>query len=131
MPVHLRISDIMELKYINIKKCPQCGCSEVVNEIIETSGQQIRYHLNGKRWEQREFACGYAVRFDPNFNEMSEERHCRNSIREQEIQDKLKELIQGVEKSGQELGLCSSTITNMTRCVSRVDATMNLQSQNK
>lgn len=55
------------LKYVKTTKCPICGCEEIVREEVGTMNGQISYHCNGTRWETRGFACGYIVRYVPNF----------------------------------------------------------------
>ena len=58
----------MELRHIKTDRCPVCG-STVVAEKVETEYQstKIRIHVNGCRWEYRQFACGCEIHFCPNF----------------------------------------------------------------
>lgn len=64
----------MELKFICTTKCPECGCTVVVAESIETitynygSVTEIREHTNTGRWETRKFLCGKTIRYSPNFS---------------------------------------------------------------
>lgn len=66
----------MELKYVKTKKCPICGCTEVVSESVNTFQHKISVHCNGTEWETREFACGYAVQYVPNFKAEQEVSQC-------------------------------------------------------
>ena len=74
------------LEYVKIKKCPICGCEEIVREEISTMNGKISYHCNGERWETRAFARGYSVRYVPNFRAEEVISKC-NKIREQEIKE--------------------------------------------
>jgi len=116
---------MIELKYLDVHKCPYCECNELVGEYIETSGVnggKIRQHINGKRWETRKFSCGYTVQFVPNFNDTTEIHHCKNSNDEQQIQEQVNILKSEVETFATNLGLHHSTIQHMINCIDRKDA---------
>jgi len=61
----------MQLHSIRTVLCPHCQCTEVVGEGVKISrstafGREIRQHVNGRKWEYRNFLCGYGVEFSPN-----------------------------------------------------------------
>ena len=59
------------LKNIKTIKCPICGCTEIVEEQIETTcfnEPEIRQHCCGTRWEHRKFLCGYEIEYVPNYS---------------------------------------------------------------
>jgi hypothetical protein len=58
----------MHLIFIQTKICPKCNCAMAVEERVDLDGLRIRQHSNGGHWEYRTWACGYAVRFVPNFD---------------------------------------------------------------
>ena len=66
----------MELRYIKTKQCPDCGCTDIVAEELDTLYHQISEHSCGQRWETRRFACGYAVKYTPNFHAEEQESEC-------------------------------------------------------
>ncbi|MBQ2886473.1 MAG: hypothetical protein IJE43_22365 [Alphaproteobacteria bacterium] len=68
----------MKLIYIKKKKCPICGCGEIVSEGIETERNQIKIHTNGERWEYRRFLCGRGVVYDPKISMEYEKGQCNN-----------------------------------------------------
>ncbi len=58
------------LNSIRTDKCPICGCTEIVEESVNTSNwnkPEVLQHCNGARWEHRKFLCGYKVQYEPNF----------------------------------------------------------------
>lgn len=65
---------MVPIRNIRTTSCPVCGCTTVVIESVETELDRpvIRHHCNGGQWENRKFACGYEVRYVPNF--LKEER---------------------------------------------------------
>jgi hypothetical protein len=63
----------VKLEWIKTTACPECGCTEVVAESIETDRVSHRppillRHTCGQTWEKREFLCGLVVSWVPNFN---------------------------------------------------------------
>ena len=57
------------LKSIKTTKCPICGCTEIVEESVNTSNwnkPEVLQHCSGARWENRKFLCGYKIQYEPN-----------------------------------------------------------------
>lgn len=73
----------MQLKHIKITECPICKCKDIVREQLETdyNDTKIRMHCNGGRWEERQFACGYIVKYEPNFPNIVSDKpmRCKNN----------------------------------------------------
>ena len=67
------------------KTCPTCGCETVVREQIKTTQwpvrpeREISVHCNSKRWEEREFLCGYVSEYVPNFLRCEGTRPCQHN----------------------------------------------------
>lgn len=78
------------LKHLNVNACPVCGETEVVTEKIKTHNKKIMYHTNGKRWEEREFACGNRLEYSANSSRVHNMSSypCKN---DRKIADQLKE----------------------------------------
>ena len=73
----------MLLRDIKTELCPICGCSEIVQEWVDTSyfGRDKRCiweHVNGGRNEHREFLCGCTIKYSPNFRSERIEKACMN-----------------------------------------------------
>lgn len=70
----------MNLNYIKTNKCPVCGCTEVIEESVETDcvTEGIRVHSNGGSWEHRTFLCGMEIRYIPNFRSETMAGRCKN-----------------------------------------------------
>jgi hypothetical protein len=72
----------MELVFLKETCCPECGCTEVIEEglAIGTDGK-IKRHCNGKLWEYRKFLCGFQWEYSPNYScpMPSEYDTCRQS----------------------------------------------------
>lgn len=87
----------MELQFIDVTECPDCNCSEIIEESVETGFDgKIREHTMGGRWEHRKFACGYMVKYTPNFSRCETEKKCpRNEeeLRKKKMVNDLKEKI--------------------------------------
>jgi superfamily I DNA and RNA helicase len=69
--------EFKHLRAIMTHECTECGCNVVVRESIDTSplhGKRnyrvIRTHVNGERWETREFLCGGTVSYVPNYSKV-------------------------------------------------------------
>lgn len=62
----------MQLRHIKDEVCHTCG-AEVVSETRET-----REHVNGDRWETRQFACGCKLEYIPNYRKFQISRPCDN-----------------------------------------------------
>ena len=60
------------LRHIPDTACPLCGDTQIVEETIQTHTRlsdgvpEIREHVNGGRWETRQFRCGQELRYVPN-----------------------------------------------------------------
>lgn len=66
------------LKFINCDRCPECGCTTVIQEHKSASP----HTMTGKYRESRYFDCGYAVEFSPNLDRtehISHYRCCRSA----------------------------------------------------
>lgn len=79
----------MQLSHIKVETCPTCGARPV-------SEEKTHQHSNGQWFESRTFACGYRVRWVPNFSSQQEvgkctqcEEHRKNIEREQRAHDQL------------------------------------------
>lgn len=79
----------MQLKHIKSEACPICNEREVVKETREmesmwfwdlASRRKVRRHCNGQEWEEREFLCGYTIRWVPNFSREERHRTCRTQL---------------------------------------------------
>ena len=96
----------VDIDFIKTTSCPICGCQTVVTESVETEvgGQRIRKHVNGAKWEMREFACGYRVSYIPNYLREEVTHGCANDpelgrMREMMAQTKAA-LYQQIDASG-------------------------------
>lgn len=73
----------MKLNFIKTKKCPDCGCTTIVEESVQTwnrSGKpEIFTHCNGGTWEHRTFLCGNVVVFIPNYSHEAFKKTCTQS----------------------------------------------------
>jgi len=86
------------LRNIKTIECPICGCTDIIEESVDTNyygKSEILQHCNGTRWEHRKFLCGYHVQYEPNFSKEAENKfsECKNSpeviaIKKKEKQDK-------------------------------------------
>ena len=73
---------MIEFNNLDVKECPECGCNKVVTESLVVAGIGRRYihtHTNGERWERREFLCGHASEWVPNFRRAEQVRPCQRS----------------------------------------------------
>lgn len=96
------------LNSITTTRCPECGCSQIVSESLDTNFDgSIWVHTNGAKRENRAFACGYAVRYCPNFSREEVLHKCRFDKRENEEKARRavlqKELIAHIDNSDCEL----------------------------
>lgn len=66
----------MELRHIKTKQCPYCGCTDIIEERLDTFQHKIHEHYCGARWETRGFACGYEVKYIPNFRAEEQVSEC-------------------------------------------------------
>lgn len=71
------------LRNIKTIQCPICGCTDIIEESVDTNNYgkpEILQHCNGTRWEHRKFLCGYHVQYEPNFSKEVENQfsECRN-----------------------------------------------------
>lgn len=73
------------MNFTNLKteKCPTCGAEPYMEGVeVEwgTDGKIMR-HVNGQRWEWRQFLCGCRVGWVPNFerSEVLRGHDCRHS----------------------------------------------------
>jgi hypothetical protein len=100
----------MELKFLDVIKCPDCGCDVIVSETVErdrhSDKMQYRKHSCGGRWETRTFACGCRVEYVPNFEKtiISNGYRCYESKQykdklktEQDLYDKILNFIEGCD----------------------------------
>jgi hypothetical protein len=62
--------DTMELQMITQPVCATCGAMAV------TDHRDKQAHVNGKRRETREFACGARLEYSPNFGCVRDEKVC-------------------------------------------------------
>ena len=76
----------MNLKHIKEEACPTCG-SEVLKEF-----RSATMHINGTRQETREFECGLALVYIPNFQNVGVPKwsYCSNDLKEIEKQKRRK-----------------------------------------
>lgn len=79
----------MELKEIKTKKCPFCGCTEVVAE------SSYSKHTCGMWNEERKFRCGLTIHFSPNFDREETTGECTV---DPEYKTKVKKRIEAREK---------------------------------
>lgn len=63
------------LKSIKTTSCPTCNCDQVIKEEVEITGifgapwnRGVFTHVNGHRWETRQFLCGTTIKYIPNFS---------------------------------------------------------------
>lgn len=70
----------MNLKFIKTDKCPICGCDTVISESVDTgyNNTKVLEHCNGGLWENRDFLCGFKVKYSPNFAKEEYVNNCRN-----------------------------------------------------
>lgn len=97
------------LRHISEIACPLCGETQIVAESIQTDTRlrdgvpEIREHVNGGRWETRQFLCGQELRYVPNFRQvaLSEyavcQMHAAYREREQARTDAAQTLIEVIE----------------------------------
>ena len=98
------------LQHVVTQKCPHCVCSIVVSETIDVShGREraIREHVNGGRWETREFLCGYKVQSVPNFN--NNEMTCGQCTSSPEYQAKARK----VQEIREKISKLQNELTNL------------------
>lgn len=73
----------MNLQFIQTETCPKCGAtasSENVEHDRDYKGRlKVRTHAHGGTWETRRFACGYTVKYIPNFSKEVFEGDCTSS----------------------------------------------------
>jgi predicted transcriptional regulator len=65
----------MKLEHLKEQTCTIC-------EALPEREYKGRQHTNGNWNEEREFACGRAVGFSPNFNEVEVKVECPNTLEE-------------------------------------------------
>lgn len=75
---------MIDTQLVSIKtyKCPRCGCLDVIEESVKTSGGTIMCHVNGHKWERRKFLCGQVIEYCPPFKqeEVSDYYVCTNDV---------------------------------------------------
>lgn len=83
----------MNLQYIKTDACPVCGCCAITQESVEIDrhSHKIREHSCGGNWERRTFACGFEVKYVPNFNAESVSHECELDPKITERENKRKE----------------------------------------
>lgn len=84
----------MNLRFLKTEQCPECGCSVVVNEGLETTwkDREVKTHCNGKQWEYREFRCGHKRTYVPNFSSEEVTTMCQETASykvKQELEDNI------------------------------------------
>jgi len=60
----------MQLQMIKVEVCPWCNNCTIVAESCRN------VHCNGQGFERREFACGCAVEWSPNFERLQVANEC-------------------------------------------------------
>lgn len=106
----------MELKHIQTKKCPICGCNEVVGEYIETchyKANTIKTHTNGGRWEHKRFLCGKEIIYDPNYRKEYTKGNCDNDPEYIALIRKQKEEKDKIYTFCEENGISKETINRL------------------
>ena len=63
---------ITGMKHLTQDSCPHCGAAT-------RSISVNRSHTNGQQFEERSYACDYAIRWSPNFSREEGKTLCRKS----------------------------------------------------
>jgi len=98
----------MNLEWIKTTACPDCGCTEVVAESVDTEGfstgpPRLMRHACGQTWEKRTFLCGLVVSWVPNYNSERTYTTCTQTPEAREKAKRRKELRDTIEKLNREL----------------------------
>lgn len=99
------------LKHIKTTKCPVCSCQDIINEDIEVTNNEIRYHVNGERWETRKFSCGFSIKYIPNFSQERILSFCYQSNENKKIIE-LREQLNELQEQEREI---NTEISNLYR----------------
>lgn len=70
----------MDFNNLQRKVCPECGASPKsegveVEHSYNSQPARVRQHVNGQRWEWRQFLCGARVVWVPNFEREEMDRY--------------------------------------------------------
>jgi hypothetical protein len=95
----------MNLQFNKETVCPHCHCTEVVSESVEVDNYltqpKVKEHVHGGRWEKREFLCGYACTYIPNYKKVEVVRPCTQAegFKEREkLRTELRKQIRSLEE---------------------------------
>jgi hypothetical protein len=97
----------MNLQFLKTATCPDCGAAPSSESIdADPYNKGYRQHVNGMRWEHRQFICGSHITFVPNFQREERTRACPHNAKVKARRDNLNALLTRLkEQVGAEAGL--------------------------